>query len=106
MGQTHKHTDRHTDKVCRSLQSTDCDDKIVFDYWLCNFTVSLICVSGSETSTSQEGASAVSQGLQESSSDVSMLEPATTRYLKLIAAAAAFSLAAFGVKKVVDNLPK
>ena len=26
--QTHTHTDTHTGKVCRILQSTDCDDKL------------------------------------------------------------------------------
>ena len=45
---------------------------------------------------------------RESSSDVSTTSPesATSRYLKLVAAAAAFSLAAYGIKKVVENLNK
>lgn len=44
----------------------------------------------------------------ESSSDVSgsSVESAITRHLKLVAAAAAFSLAAFGLNKIVESLPK
>lgn len=43
----------------------------------------------------------------ESSSDVcSRSDTRTIRYLKLIGMAAAFSLAALGVKKVMDNLTK
>ena len=68
-------------------------------------------LTGQETTTSatEEGAAAmVPLSQRESSSDVSTasVESATTRYLKLVAAAAAFSLAAFGVKKVVESLPK
>jgi hypothetical protein len=67
-----------------------------------------LVVAGKQSSLSggDEEGGATALSLLQSSSDVSTLEPATTRYLKLVAAAAAFSLAAFGLKKVVESLPK
>lgn len=68
-----------------------------------------VYLTGQENIASEQGAAAmVPLSQRESSSDVSSasVDSATTRYLKLVAAAAAFSLAAFGVKKVMESLPK